>query len=68
MFEAYAQGFGLITALSALFGLWWVNQQQSRSSEPEKWVKRERLVRAYVRGVVVVYLLLLAVSYLSGPA
>ncbi|NVK00428.1 MAG: hypothetical protein HWE12_02705 [Oceanospirillaceae bacterium] len=68
MFEAYAQGFGLITALSALFGLWWVNQQKSRSSEPEKWVKRERLVRAYVRGVVVVYLLLLAVSYLSGPA
>jgi len=68
VFEAYAQGFGLITALSALFGLWWVNQKKSRSSEPEKWVKRERLVRAYVRGVVVVYLLLLAVSYLSGPA
>ena len=66
MFEAYAQGFGLVTALSALFGLWWVNRQKAKAEDPDKWVRRERLVRAYIRGVVVVYLMLLLVSYLSG--
>lgn len=66
MFEAYAQGFGLVTALSALLGLWWVGRQKARAEDPEKWVGRERLVRAYIRGIVVVYLVLLLVSYLSG--
>ena len=66
MFEAYAQAFGLITASSALLGLWWINRQKSRTSDPSLWQRRERLVRIYIRGAVIVYLLLLLVSYLSA--
>lgn len=66
MFEAYAQGFGLVTALAALLGLWWLGRQKAGAEDPEKWEGRERLVRAYIRGIVVVYLILLLVSYLSG--
>ena len=68
MFEAYAQAFGLVTAISAVLGLWWVNRQKSRASDKALWEKRERLVRAYIRGVVVVYLVLLLVSYISSKA
>ena len=66
MFEAYAQAFGLITASSALLGLWWINRQKSRTSGPSMWQRRERLVRIYIRGAVIVYLLLLLVSYVSA--
>lgn len=66
MFEAYAQAFGLITASSALLGLWWINRQKSRTSDPSLWQRRERLVRIYIRGAVIVYLLLLLVSYVSA--
>ena len=66
MFEAYAQAFGLIIASSALLGLWWINRQKSRTSDPSLWQRRERFVRIYIRGAVIVYLLLLLVSYLSA--
>lgn len=65
MFEAYAHGFGLLTALSALIGFALV-RSKSRSSGDEVWQRRERLVRSYMWGAISVYILLLLVAKFSN--
>jgi len=65
MFEAYAHGFGLLTALSALIGFALV-RSKARSSGDEVWHRRERLVRSYMWGAILVYLLLVLVAKFSN--
>jgi len=66
MFEAYAHGFGLLTAVSALIGFALVRSRARSSGDSELWKRRERLVRSYMWGAIVVYLLLLTVAKISN--